>query len=99
MGDSLSEVLGRPAKGGGQVRAQEGLWLEHCGMRNIQDNTCAVEGRCKDNRRREPDKKGRGTQKRGSGECQSCWRKVDGLNEEGGTAEAGTAVTSSSTWS
>ena len=63
-------------------------------MRNIQDNTCAVEGRCKDNRRREPEKrKGRGTQKRGSGECQSCWLKTDGLREEGGMAEARAAVT------
>ena len=38
-------------------------------------------------------KKGRGTQKRGGGECQSCWLKTDGLCEEGGTAEARAAVT------
>ena len=81
---------GRWASGGALVGA---LWV-----RNIQDNTCAVERRCKDNRRREPEKiKGRGTQKRGSGECQSCWPKTDILREEGGMAEARAAVTLSST--
>ena len=66
-------------------------------VRNIQDNTCAFEGGCKD-RRREPEKrKPRGTQKRGSSECQSCSLKTDGLREEGGMAEARAAVTLSST--
>ena len=96
-GESLSEDLGRPAKGSGRVMAQGGLWSEHCGVRNIQDNTCAVEGGCKDNTRREPEKRGRSTQKRGSGKCQSCWRKTDGRREEGRMAEARAAVTLSTT--
>ena len=41
--------------------------------------------------------KGGGTQNRGSGECQSCLSKTDGLREEGGMAEARAAVTLSST--
>ena len=96
LGGSWTSCEGRRASGGSGGAEVGALWV-----RNIQDNTCAVEGRCNDNRRREPEKrkkrKKEGTQKRGSGECQSCWLKTDGLREEGGMAEARAAVTLSST--
>ena len=53
-------------------------------MQDIQVNTCVVEDRFKDKWRLEPGKGSRGTQKRGIGECQSCWRNTDGRREGGG---------------
>ena len=68
LGGSWTSCEGQRASwgsGGAEVGA---LWV-----RNIQDNTCAVEGRCKDNRLREPEKrKKRKKRKRYSGEGK--WR-------------------------
>ena len=52
LGGSWTSCEGRWASRGSGGAVVGALWV-----RNIQDNTCAVEGRCKDNRRREPEKK------------------------------------------
>ena len=52
LGGSWTSCEGRWASRGSGGAVVGALWV-----RNIQDNTCAVEGRCKDYRRREPEKK------------------------------------------